>query len=410
MGLGTASHETDSQRPAVSIVQPRLSDTERLLRAEVEALQHIHGLSLRLTEADTLTDVLLDVLSTAARLVDARLGSVQLLTTEGKLGMIGQVGFGQSILDQFAVVGLEDCSTCAVALKRRSRVTVPDLRTDHDFTEIAAALIGYGVVGAVSTPVLDKSGNVLAMFSVYWLEAHEPDEGELRALDLCAELAGRHVERSVAARALRDRDQRQALLMRELAHRGKNLLSVIQAIAARSLRGELTLDEAREVFIGRLGALSNTYDTLTDEAPESVQLHDIVSTGLRSHSERANIEGPVIVVPAQLAQTLALVIHELATNAAKYGALSVPFGRVEVAWEITKTDIGNAHFSLKWSEIGGPSAEPPARQGFGTTIITSVVGNELNCAPTVSYLECGLQYHLECQLGALTESIPTLDE
>jgi len=311
-----------------------LSQTEQQLTAEIEGLRQIHGLGLRLGEASTLSEGLMDVLRTAALLVDASLGSVQLLNADGQLEMIGQIGFGPSILDQFAVVTLKDCSVCAVALNRRARVAVRDLRKDRDFTEIAAALRSYGAAGAVSTPILDKAGNVLAMFSIYWLEAHEPDDRELAGLDLCAELAGRHVERSIAARALQDHEQRQTLLMRELAHRGKNLLQVIQSIARRSLNGERTLDEAREVFIGRLGALSNTYSTLTEDSAESVNLTSVVIAELQSHGERINIRGPAISVPAKKAQSLALVIHELATNAAKYGALSVPTGRVEIAWEL----------------------------------------------------------------------------
>jgi GAF domain-containing protein len=346
----TATAIGNTVRPSpLSTVESLRSENERLLAAEVEDLKLIHALSLRLAVADSdkLSDVLLDVLRTAAGLVGARLGSVQLLTPDGKLGMIGQIGFGDGIIDQFPIVSLEDCTTCAVALKHRTRVTVRDLRTDSDFTDIAVALRSYGAVGAASTPVLDRGGNVLAMFSVYWLEEHEPSERELRVLDLCAELAGRHVERSAAAKALRDREQRQTLLMRELAHRGRNLLSVIQAIAARSLRGEQTLDEAREVFIGRLGALANTYNTLTDEAPESVRLHDIISAGLKSHIERAAIRGPAIVVPAKKAQTLALVLHELATNAAKYGALSAPSGRIEVTWELVQKHSGSEQFVFK---------------------------------------------------------------
>jgi two-component sensor histidine kinase len=387
----TAANEIVGAQPT----GPQLSETTRLT-AEVEDLKHIHGLSLRLAEANTLQDVLLEVLRTAAQLVDARLGSVQLLMPDGKLGMIGQIGFGDDVVDQFGIVGLEDCSTCAVALRRRARVSVPDLRTDSDFSEIAAALRAYGAVGAVSTPVLDKAGNVLAMLSVYWLEEHQPDDRELTALDLCAELAGRHVERGV-------HDQRQSLLMRELAHRGKNLLSVVQAIATRSLRGERTLDEARDVFVGRLGALANTYNTLTEQSPESVQLHDIVTASLSSHGQRAGFAGPAIAVPAKNAQTLALVIHELATNAAKYGALSVASGRIKVAWEITRTSSDDARFSLTWSETGGPPIAPPARQGFGFLIITSVIGSELQCVPTMDYPEHGFQYHLDCRLSALTE-------
>ena len=374
-----------------------LSDKEQQLSAEIEDLKRIHGLSLRLSEASTLAEGLMEVLTTATALVDASLGSVQLLNGDGQLEMVGQIGFGASILDQFAVVTLKDCSTCAVALNRRARVIVRDLRKDRDFSQIAAALHSYGAMGAVSTPILDKAGNVLAMFSVYWTEAHEPDDRELTGLDLCAELAGRHVERSIAARASHDHEERQTLLMRELAHRGKNLLQVIQSIARRSLSGERTLDEAREVFIGRLSALSNTYSTLTEKSPESVHLTKIVAAELQSHGERVNARGPAISVSAKKGQSLALVIHELATNAAKYGALSVPTGRVEIAW-----GIANDQFFLDWSEFDGPSVQPPRKPGFGSVIITYVIGSELACEPTLDYQQSGFRYHLDCSFAALS--------
>lgn len=175
------------------------------------------------------------------------------------------------------------------------------------------------------------------------------------------------------------------------------MLQVIQSIARRSLTGDRTLDEAREIFIGRLGALSNTYGTLTEQAPENVQLTDVVANELQSHGERINAQGPAISVPAKKAQTLALVIHELATNAAKYGALSVPTGRVEVDWAIAKDQ-----FSLKWSEIGGPSTKEPAKPGFGSVIVTAVIGNELQCEPALDFRASGLQYRLDCAYSALT--------
>jgi len=207
--------------------------------------------------------------------------------------------------------------------------------------------------------------------------------------------------RKVAEEALRESEERKALLMRELAHRGKNLVSVIQSIAMRSLSGERTLDDAREVFIGRLQALASTYSTLTDETPESAQLRDIVKAGLKSHSERAEIRGPAILVPAKTAQTLALVVHELATNAAKYGGLSVPSGRVEVSWELVRNGGDDEQFLFKWSERLGPPVKSPAHKGFGSVIITSVVGTELNCAPTMEYAEEGFRYSLACSSSAL---------
>lgn len=395
----TAERSVVRPSSARSNAGTNIHQSELQLTDEVEDLKRLHALSLRLASTNILTDVLMDVLRTAAGLVSARLGSVQLLTPEGDLSMVGEIGFGDSIFDGFSVVRLQDCSTCAAALQRRARVAVRNLRKDPQFSEIAAALRSYGVVAAVSTPVLDSGGNVLAMFSLYWLEEHEPNDRELRALDLCADLVGRHVERNVAAKALRDREQ---LLMRELAHRGKNLVSVIQAIAARSLSGERTLDEARKVFIGRLGALANTYNTLTEAAPECADLHDIVSEGLKLLGERVDIGGPTVVLPAKNAQTLSLVIHELATNAAKYGALSAASGRIAVTWEFVKNGSAEEQFRFNWSETGGPPAEQPARKGFGSVIITSVIGSELNCAPTMEYAQSGFRYQLECSLRTLT--------
>ena len=159
--------------------------TGGLLSTESDDLSKIHGLSRRLGQSATLADGLMDLLRTATELVDARMGSVQLVNAGGQLEMIGQVGFDTSVLDKFRIVSLEDCSTCAVALSRRARVAVRDLHKDPDFTEIAAALRSYGAVGAASSPILDKTGNVLAMFSVYWPDDHDLDKREIASLDLC---------------------------------------------------------------------------------------------------------------------------------------------------------------------------------------------------------------------------------
>src|SRR5262249_54000674 len=152
----------------------------------------------------------------------------------------------------------------------------------------------------------------------------------------------------------------------------------------RTLSGERTLKEARDVFVGRLRALANTYSTLTEDAPAVAQLHTIVAAGLESFSERARIHGPGVGVSAKAAHTPALVSHELATNAAKYGALSVESGRLEVSWEVSFQDRGGV-FVFRWAETDGPPVQPPAAQGFGSTIVTTIVGSEFACVPTMTY-------------------------
>lgn len=376
------------------IVSNRQAADNVRLTGEVEDLKLIHELSLRVATANSLDEVLLDVLRTAGDLVGAPLGSVQRVTPEGTLAMVGEIGFGESVTRDFAIVRLEDCTTCSVALQRKRRVAVRNLHTAERFAGIAEALRSHGAVAAVSTPIVDHAGNVLAMFSLYWREERTASDRELRVLDLCAELAGRQAERSAA-------EARQRVLMRELAHRGKNLIAVIQSIAMRTLTEDRSPAEALDILTGRLHALATTYDALTDEAAVSARLDEILSKGLKPISDRVALRGPQIVVPAKNAQTLALVVHELATNASKHGALSDPAGRIEVSWQVNRVADGDERFVFQWLERGGQPTKSPARKGFGSLILTSLAGEELRCKPTLDYSEQGFEYQLQCSMKDL---------
>jgi PAS domain S-box-containing protein len=199
-------------------------------------------------------------------------------------------------------------------------------------------------------------------------------------------------------------EERQRVLMREVAHRGKNLLAVVQSIAGRTLTGHGTLEEARKSFVGRLQALSRTYASLTDEVFEGAPLDEIVASELSSFEGRTRIDGPKIMLGAKVAQTFALIVHELATNAAKYGALSVPAGHLAVTWQIA--DVKGAQcFLFDWTETGGPPAVTPTSRGFGTLLITTVAGGELKCEPEITYAAEGFRYRLVAPLASIGTSI-----
>jgi PAS domain S-box-containing protein len=195
-------------------------------------------------------------------------------------------------------------------------------------------------------------------------------------------------------------EERQHVLMNELAHRGKNLLAVIQSIAGRSLTGARTLDEGRAAFTGRLQALSNTYSHLIDESFEGAPLGDIIESELASFGGRVHRSGPNLMLTAKMAQTFALIIHELATNAAKYGALSVAAGQIHVSWAVQEAR-GERRFTFDWREEGGPPAKPPIHQGFGTILVSRVAGMEMECTPQVNYGQAGFRYHLDAALSAV---------
>jgi two-component sensor histidine kinase len=157
-------------------------------------------------------------------------------------------------------------------------------------------------------------------------------------------------------------------LVREIQHRSNNLLAVIQTIATRSLSGSHTLAEAKESFEARLQALARTNRQLTESNWSGVNLSEIVLLELQPYAERTKVDGIDVKLSAQHTQNFALALHELATNAAKYGALSNGTGKVCVSWRIARQSANN-NLEFRWQEGGGPPVLEPARQGFGTMLL-----------------------------------------
>jgi PAS domain S-box-containing protein len=198
-------------------------------------------------------------------------------------------------------------------------------------------------------------------------------------------------------------EERQQTLLLELSHRSKNMLGVIQSIVSRSLVGDRSLAEAREALSGRLQALAKTNEILTVAAFDGVLLNVILENELQAFTGRVRLDGPIVKLTDKAAQTLALVVHELATNATKYGALSVAGGAISVTWTV-QGDAAAARLSFDWREQGGPPAKPPKRSGFGNTLIRQVAGMEFSCTPETRYDEDGFGYRFEAamdRLGAL---------
>jgi PAS domain S-box-containing protein len=168
-------------------------------------------------------------------------------------------------------------------------------------------------------------------------------------------------------------EERQRLLIGELNHRVKNTLAVIRAMASHTLQTAASPAAFVELFQGRLQALAGAHALLTRRRWEAVELGELVRAELMPHlgeqASRLEAAGPAVTLGPDLAVTLALILHELATNAVKYGALSVPGGRVRIRWE-HRAGPGSP-IELTWEETGGPPVRPPERQGFGMRMIRS---------------------------------------
>lgn len=193
---------------------------------------------------------------------------------------------------------------------------------------------------------------------------------------------------------LRASERHLRLMVDELNHRVKNTLAIVQGLAQQSFRGSGVPAEARSSFEGRLAALAAAHDLLTRKNWESAELRDLVAAVVAADcGERFRIEGPPLHLAPKLAVTLALALHELCTNAVKYGALSVPSGRVSVTW--TSDDEGLA---LRWSESGGPPVAEPERRGFGTRMIERALAGEPGGTARLDFRPDGLVCEIEARL------------
>ena len=189
-------------------------------------------------------------------------------------------------------------------------------------------------------------------------------------------------------------------LVRELEHRMKNMLAVIQSLAYQSFREGAPVTAAREAFVARLSTLSRIYDLLAGERWTGTDLQAVVETVLAPHRidhERLAIAGPLVHLTAQSATSLGLALNELAANAQAYGALSVPGGRLEVIWQLA----GNA-FHLNWRESGGPPVLPPSKRGFGRRLIEMSLPGQFQGELRYDFLPAGVELELTAPLGAVT--------
>lgn len=217
------------------------------------------------------------------------------------------------------------------------------------------------------SPIRDEAGRVLGM------------------IDTVMETTGK---------MLAERNSR--LLNAELAHRMKNTLAMIAAIASQTFRSAETLAEAQSVLSERIATLGEAHSILTQSSWSSAPIRAVIEGALAPHRSglgSIRIQGPPLQLPADLAMTLALAVNELATNAVKYGALSVEAGEVSVGWSMGRPNSEDA-FRFEWLERGGPPVVKPRRQGFGSRLVERVMSQKFHGEVELDYRPEGLRYLL----------------
>ncbi len=198
-------------------------------------------------------------------------------------------------------------------------------------------------------------------------------------------------------------EEQQRFFLDELNHRVKNTLTTVQSIASQTLRTTETPAQFKDAFEGRLLALSKTHNLLTRKSWREAELRDVAEQELAPYrkqgDERVTLNGPNVRLPARYAINLGLVLHELVTNAAKYGALSTNTGRLEMSWTIVESEDRPDQLRIHWVESGGPPVAPPKRQGFGSRLIRRSIEGELGGYMVLNFAEGGVAYDISVPLS-----------
>lgn len=273
-------------------------------------------------------------------------------------------------------------------------VAIADVRTDPRTASNLEALGRYGIGALVNVPAM-ADGRLVGVLCLH-------DGGPRAWTDEDLAYAKAIAERTRLALARINGEEQRRLRTHEVSHRFKNLLTVVQAIASQTIRSATDLSAASEVLAGRLAALGKTQDLLLDGDIGGSPILDMVTRTLDLHVETASrfeLSGPDVRIGAKVAPPFSLMLHELATNAIKYGALSNATGRVILSWSI-HGEADAARLRLTWRESGGPTVAAPSRKGFGTRLIERGLPGQVGGVVELSYLPTGLVFTVEAQLAA----------
>lgn len=244
--------------------------------------------------------------------------------------------------------------------------------------------------GTVARPAQNESFLLVLMFVI---------GAVLPSLALSAEVA----VRQQTEQALRESEGRQRLLIAELDHRVKNTLATVAAVVERSRQGAPSVDALAAAVESRIHTMARTHSRLSCSSWAGAALRGLIEDELAPYLTSKNIivEGPELVLVPHASQAVSMVLHELATNAAKYGALSAKDGKVSVTWAISQDD-SKGSLNLVWQETGGPRVSPPTCEGFGMSVIRDLLGYELNARVDLQFASEGLRWQISIPLARAT--------
>jgi PAS domain S-box-containing protein len=285
--------------------------------------------------------------------------------------------------------------SCGTAAQRRRAVIVTDVATDPLWEGYRELALRHGLRACWSAPILSRDDRVLGTYAIYHRQPCRPSMQDLQVIEVLSRTAAIAIE---AKRA----ERQERLLIEELNHRVKNTLATAQSLATQTLRGKASPKSFTTAFRGRLAALASAHTLLAHARWSGARLHALIEEQLAPYRlpDRVNvsIEGDDVTLEPSAALTLGLALHELATNAAKHGALASPVGTVEIRARVGTAPDGR-RLTLTWRERGGQPVAAPPRRGFGLTLIERGLAYQLKGNVVLDFQRAGLHCKLDLPLA-----------
>src|SRR5262245_43919375 len=231
-----------------------------------------------------------------------------------------------------------------------------------------------------------------------------PIEASISKVKIAGEWVYTVVLRDITERKRAQEHQR--VLHAELDHRVKNVLATVSTVAARTMDASTSMQHFVASLDGRIRSMARTHELLSAAQWQGISVLELVRRELAPYATKGNtdINGPAVMLKAEAGQAMGMVLHELATNAAKYGALSAQNGRVSIRWEHRLNGHPRSHLVLEWREVGGPSVVAPENSGFGTSTIRDLIPYEFGGTVDLSFAPSGVGCHLELPADWLISS------
>jgi two-component sensor histidine kinase/putative methionine-R-sulfoxide reductase with GAF domain len=389
-----------SLRDPLMLVSRELRESEERQRANAKYLAYILDLQRDIASSNLNYSALLQfILERMTRLIPCDGACLEICDDEEMVYEAATgIAAGSAGLRLKMALSLSGLSMTSNTILR-AEDTESDPRVDRE------ACRNLGLRSMIVMPLRynERSFGVLKLMSAH---ANAFTQGAEQTLHLMQEFLGVTIARRRAQAALQESEDHIRLLLREVNHRSKNMLAVVQAMARQTVAS--SPDDFLARFGERIRSLAAAQDLLIKNEWKGIEISELVRSQLSHLSDlaghRITLDGPALLLTPAASQTIGMALHELATNAGKYGALSNGEGCVTIEWRLDRPEQDAGAFSIAWSERGGPVVQAPERQGFGSTVVGKLAEMKLGAKVELRFERAGLRWRLDCAASEILQS------